>query len=99
MRAGGRGQGHRSLPAVSVVFEFSLVKLHAQIGRLKVKRDHLAARVPEDLKRRAGSRSRGQGGLQAGGCHGAYLRHVVARVDSASFRIDAAHLACVVAVK
>ncbi len=35
--------------AISVVFEFAHIQLHAQIGCLKVEWDHLATGIPEDL--------------------------------------------------
>ncbi len=35
--------------AVTVVLELAHVQLHAQVGRLEVKRDHLAAGVPKYL--------------------------------------------------
>ncbi len=41
--------GLEQVAAVAVVLELALVQLHAQVGRLEVERDHLAAGVPEDL--------------------------------------------------
>jgi hypothetical protein len=48
----------QQVTTVAVVFKFTLVQLHGQVGRLKIERHHLTAGIPEDLRhviRRVGS--------------------------------------------
>ena len=42
--------GLEKVAAVPVVLELALIQLHTQVRRLEVERDHLAARIPENLR-------------------------------------------------
>ena len=83
----------QQITAVAVVLEFALIQLERQIGRLEVQRHHLAAGVPKNLEI--------ADEMDDGTCwmriiSAVHLRHVIGRISSGSFRVDATHLALVV---
>lgn len=75
------------VPALPVVFELSLIQLHAHIRCLEVQRNHLTSRIPKNLRKNIYEYSHNDQ---------LYLGQKVAGIHPGTLRIDSAQLPLVV---